>query len=178
MKLYLGIMAVSCFNCEYMLNILEEQFVLNGGNLEWITGGLKKVDPRLTKFAEINEILAFKPWQLQSKHIQNLLKKDDNGLSWNFQQVLMGCIVLIHYHSMCCFVQGQGLNEDSEHLSEQLVAERASSRDFKDMEESSDADNQTIKFLQGQSAQSSNEEEEEDSENFFSSDLDIKQSMI
>jgi len=65
MKLYLGIMAVSCFNCEYMLNILEEQFVLNGGNLEWITGGLKKVDPRLAKFAEINEILAFKPWQLQ-----------------------------------------------------------------------------------------------------------------
>ena len=69
------------------------------------------------------------------------------------------------------------MNEDSEHLSEQLVAERASSRDFKDMEESSDADNQTIKFLQGQSAQSSNEEEE-DSENVFSSDLDIKQSMI
>ena len=68
-KLYLGIMAVSCFNCEYMLNILEEQFVLNGGNLEWITGGLKKVDPRLAKFSEINEILAFKPWQLQSKHI-------------------------------------------------------------------------------------------------------------
>jgi hypothetical protein len=67
------------------------------------------------------------------------------------------------------------LNEDSEHLSEQLVAEKASSRDFKDLEESSDADNQTIKFLQGQSAQSSNEEE--DSENFFSSDLDIKQSM-
>jgi len=69
MKLYLGIMAVSCFNCEYMLNILEEQFVLNGGNLEWITGGLKRVDPRLAKFAEINEILAFKPWQLQLKHI-------------------------------------------------------------------------------------------------------------
>ncbi len=177
MKLYLGIMAVSCFNCEYMLNILEEQFVLNGGNLEWITGGLKKVDPRLAKFAEINEILAFKPWQLQSKHIQNLLKKDENGLSWNFQQVLMGCIVLIHYHSMCCFVQGQGLNEDSEHLSEQLLAKRASSHEnFKYLEESSDADNQTIKFLQGQSAQSSNEEE--DSENFFSSDLEIKQTYI
>ena len=174
MKLYLGIMAVSCFNCEYMLNILEEQFVLNGGNLEWITGGLKKVDPRLAKFSEINEILAFKPWQLQSKHIQNLLKKDDNGLSWNFQQVLMGCIVLIHYHSMCCFVQGQGLNEDSEHLCEQLIAKKASSHDnSKYLDESSDADNQTIKFLQGQSAQSSNEEE--DSENFFSSDFDIKQ---
>ena len=47
------------------------------------------------------------------------------------------------------------------------MAERASSRDFKDLEESSDADNQTIKFLQGQSAQSSNEEEEDHLWNFM-----------
>jgi len=41
------------------------------------------------------------------------------------------------------------------------VAERASSREEKNFDESSDADNQTIKFLQAQqSAQSSNEEEE------------------
>jgi hypothetical protein len=32
-KLYLGIMAVSCFNCTYLMNILEEQFVLNGGDI-------------------------------------------------------------------------------------------------------------------------------------------------
>lgn len=83
-KLYLGIMAVSCFNCEYMLNILEEQFVLNGGNLEWITAGLKKVDPQIAKFAEINEILAFKPWQLNNKHFEALLKKDENNNCWNF----------------------------------------------------------------------------------------------
>jgi len=28
------------------------------------------------KFAEINEILAFIPWKLNSKHIEELLKKD------------------------------------------------------------------------------------------------------
>jgi hypothetical protein len=44
-KLYLGIMAVSCYKCDYLLNILEEQFVLVGGNLEWLADGLKKVDP-------------------------------------------------------------------------------------------------------------------------------------
>jgi hypothetical protein len=43
-KFYLGIMAVSCYNCEYLLNILEEHFILNGGNLDWITNGLKFVD--------------------------------------------------------------------------------------------------------------------------------------
>jgi hypothetical protein len=50
-KIYLGIMAVICYNCEYLLNILEEHFVLNGGNLDWITIGLKAVDPRIAKFA-------------------------------------------------------------------------------------------------------------------------------
>lgn len=69
-------MAVSCFNCDYLLNILEEQFVLCGGNIEWITHGLKAVDPRVAKFAEINEILAFVPWKLNSKHVEFLLKKD------------------------------------------------------------------------------------------------------
>lgn len=43
-KFYLGVMAVSCYSCEYLLNILEEHFILNGGNLDWITGGLKFVD--------------------------------------------------------------------------------------------------------------------------------------
>lgn len=39
-KLYLAIMAVSCYHCDYLLNILEEQFVLEGGDLTWISEGL------------------------------------------------------------------------------------------------------------------------------------------
>lgn len=84
-KLYLGIIAVSCYNCDYLFNILEENFVLNGGNLDWISGGIKVVDPQVAKFAEINEILAFKPWTLNARHIESLLSKDANGLAWSFQ---------------------------------------------------------------------------------------------
>ena len=73
-KLYLGIMAVSCFNCEYLLNILEEQFVLAGGDPEWITKGLVAADPRVADFSEINEILAFMPFRLNTKHLEPLLK--------------------------------------------------------------------------------------------------------
>ena len=58
-KLYLAIMAVSCFNCVYLINILEEQFVLSGGDLKWITQGLEACPIRVAKFAELNEILAF-----------------------------------------------------------------------------------------------------------------------
>lgn len=47
--------------------------MLNGGNVEWITLGLKAVDARIVKFGEINEILAYCPWKLGSKHIESLL---------------------------------------------------------------------------------------------------------
>lgn len=48
--------------------------MLSGGDIEWITQGLKAVEPRVAKFSEINEILAFVPWKLNSKHIEALLK--------------------------------------------------------------------------------------------------------
>lgn len=68
-KLYLAIMAVSCYQCDYLLNILEEQFVLEGGDLAWITEGLAKVDPRLARFSELNEIMAFRPWAVTTSHL-------------------------------------------------------------------------------------------------------------
>ena len=82
-KLYLGIMAVSCYNCEYLLNILEEQFVLNGGDYEWIIGGLKVCDPKVAMFAELNELLAFLPFKLSVEHVQPLLRGPD-GPVWSF----------------------------------------------------------------------------------------------
>jgi len=84
-KLYLGIMAISCYKCDYLLNILEEQFVLVGGDLNWITDGLKKVDPRLAKFAELNEIMAFKPWILHTNMLEKLMKTDEISKGWNVQ---------------------------------------------------------------------------------------------
>ena len=78
-KLYLAIMAVSCYRCDYLLNILEEQFVLEGGDLTWITEGLKKVDPRLARFSELNEIMAFRPWTVSANHIQRVIQADEDG---------------------------------------------------------------------------------------------------
>ena len=78
-------MAVSCYNCEYLLKILEEQFVLSGGNFDWITHGLKAVDYRVAKFADLNEILAYQPWKLNSKHLEDLVKMDQAGINWSLE---------------------------------------------------------------------------------------------
>jgi hypothetical protein len=40
-------MAVSLYDSEYLLKILEEQFLLYGGDVTWLTEGFKKVDQKL-----------------------------------------------------------------------------------------------------------------------------------
>lgn len=73
-KYYLSIMAVSCYECEYLLKIQEEQFLLNGGDVSWLTEGLKIVDPKLQRISELNELIAYRPWALSSTHIEYLAK--------------------------------------------------------------------------------------------------------
>lgn len=68
-KLYMAIMAVSCYKCEYLIAMLEQEFVLQGGNVKWISHGLKAVDSKIVLFAEVCEIMAFIPWMMSSKHI-------------------------------------------------------------------------------------------------------------
>jgi len=83
-KYYISIMAVSCYDCEYLLKILEEQFLLNGGNIEWLTSGLSKADRKLQRLGEINEIMAYRPWILSSSHIEYLAKGDEKDPNSNW----------------------------------------------------------------------------------------------
>lgn len=39
-KYYIAIMAVSCYECDHLIKLLEEQFLINNGNIEWLTNGL------------------------------------------------------------------------------------------------------------------------------------------
>lgn len=79
-KYYIAVMAASCFECESLLNILEEQFTLNDGDPEWLTTGLKAADPKLQALAELNELLAFRPWIIDEDNISYLQR---NGWSIN-----------------------------------------------------------------------------------------------
>jgi hypothetical protein len=57
--------------------LLQEQFLLSGGPLEWLIFGLEKVDAKLRRVAELNEILAYKPWSLKDEHLTYLIKEGD-----------------------------------------------------------------------------------------------------
>ena len=75
---YLAIMAVSCYECEYLIHILYEQFLLAGGPLDWLIYGLDKVDHKLKRIGLLNEKLAYKPWVIKQDDFNFLIKDGKN----------------------------------------------------------------------------------------------------
>jgi hypothetical protein len=65
-------MAASVYECESLVNIVEEQFIIIGGDPQWLVQGLQAVDPKLQALAELNELFAFKPWIIDEDNITYL----------------------------------------------------------------------------------------------------------
>ena len=118
---YLAIMAVSCYRQEYLLYILQEQFLLAGGPLEWLIFGLERVDPKIKRIADLNEIIAYKPWQISKEHFQSLIKGGANqNENWTIHEVLKACVILATYHGLCGLCHGMGLVPDLDIVQEML----------------------------------------------------------
>ena len=113
-KCYIAIMAISCYECDYLLKTLEEQFLLCGGNIQWLVDGLKAVDPKLATLSDLNEHLAFRPWTLDASTVEAYLQHDTLALKWSVQELLHAAAILSHYHALCALVMGQGLKEEAD----------------------------------------------------------------
>jgi hypothetical protein len=68
-KYYIAIMAVSEMKCEYLLKLLEEDFLESGGEHSWLIFGLDIVPEKLTKIAKLNKLLAHQPWRVKKNDI-------------------------------------------------------------------------------------------------------------
>ena len=89
--------------------------MLQGGPLEWLIFGLSKVDPKLKRIAELNEIMAFQPWTVRSGHMHSLLKGGSNqSENWTFHELVKGCYILFTYHALCGLCLGMGLVPDED----------------------------------------------------------------
>lgn len=109
---YLAIMAVSCYQCEYLMILLQEQFLLSGGQLEWLLIGLDAVDPKIKRIAVLNEKLAYRPWSIVAEDISSLIKEGDH--CWNLNEVLKAAYILSTYHGLCGLCLGMGLQTDND----------------------------------------------------------------
>jgi sestrin len=103
-KYYLGIMAASTMKCEFLFRYLEEEFLLNGGNEEWLIKGLEKVPEKLQKIARINNIIAHQPWKLNEKDIF-LIYEETNQNMWNNNEIVEAILILVNFYRLATIIE-------------------------------------------------------------------------
>ena len=63
-KYYIAIITVSSGKSEYLLKILEERFLVSGGDKNWLIYGLEIVPKKLKKLAKLVNIISHQPWKI------------------------------------------------------------------------------------------------------------------
>jgi hypothetical protein len=108
-KYYIAIMAVSTIRCEYLYRELEIQFLLKGGDEQWIVSGLVVVPEKLKMLQKINNILAHQPWKLKIQDINELCNKyETNG--WSLNELTRAVLIMTNYHKLASVVESMRLD--------------------------------------------------------------------
>ena len=63
-------MAAARHNCAYLVRRQQDAFLAHGGNPEWLQGlDAPSLPPRLTALAELNALLAHRPWLINKARV-------------------------------------------------------------------------------------------------------------
>lgn len=108
---YIAIMAAGRHQCGYLMHLHEQEFILQGGNPEWLKGP-SFTPKKLRNLNEVNKLMAHRPWMLSKMHIENLTKGKEN---WSLAEVMQAIILLSHFHALCSFVNGCGIKPEIDH---------------------------------------------------------------
>jgi sestrin len=116
-RVYIAIMAVSARNCEYLYYMLKEEFEHEIQSCQpttnykrWLEEGLEAVPEQYQKLAELNELLANKPWNVKAEHINDLT----TGLTkfWRDSDLLTAIIIMCWFHCLSNFCAGVGIQPE------------------------------------------------------------------
>lgn len=102
-KYYLGIMAASTTKCEFLFKYMEEEFLLNGGNEDWLVKGLEIIPEKLRKIDRLNNILAHQPWKLTEKDILEIYNKTNQNM-WNINEIVEAILILINFYRLATII--------------------------------------------------------------------------
>ncbi|CAH1998027.1 unnamed protein product [Acanthoscelides obtectus] len=105
---YIAIMAAGRHKCSYLINLQKQEFLLQGGNPDWLNG-LDHLPKKLRNLYEINKLLAHRPWLLKTSHLEELTRGNQN---WSLAEVVHAIVILTHFHSLCSFVFSCGVNQE------------------------------------------------------------------
>lgn len=96
---YMGIMAASTIRSQFLLRHLESEFLLSGGEEDWLIYGLDSIPEKLKKLQIINNILAHQPWKLKVQDLNDLCS-GNSATSWNIENLVQCVIILTNFHRL------------------------------------------------------------------------------
>jgi hypothetical protein len=111
-RYYIAIMSVSSMRSDYLLKILEENFVEMGGDESWLIHGLDVVPEKIVRLGRINNILAHQPWILNVDDIKeiNTDKEQKDHSYWNVNELMHAVLIMIHFHKISIIVESMRFN--------------------------------------------------------------------
>jgi len=108
-RFYIGIMAASQFKCQYVVSKLTNDFLMYGGNIDWLQG-LQHVPAKIRNLATLNTILANQPWRLEPSHIGALVKRSENPQEqWTIAEIVHVILIMSTFHSLSSYALGCGI---------------------------------------------------------------------
>ena len=66
--LFVSFQASSRHQCSYLVSLHSREFVLQGGDHQWLRG-VEHIPQKLRDLAEMNKLLAHRPWLINKAHI-------------------------------------------------------------------------------------------------------------
>eukprot|EP01113_Clastostelium_recurvatum_P007320 TRINITY_DN13403_c0_g1_i1.p1 TRINITY_DN13403_c0_g1~~TRINITY_DN13403_c0_g1_i1.p1 ORF type:complete len:643 (-),score=168.17 TRINITY_DN13403_c0_g1_i1:22-1950(-) len=102
---YIVILAASRHQCQYMVSIQEQLFLMNGGDPAWLKG-TAFVPRKMANLCQLTALLAHQPWLLDKDHIETLLKGQD---AWSIGELVHAIVLIATALAQTGFVYGMGV---------------------------------------------------------------------
>lgn len=103
-KYYIGIMSAATIKCQFLFRHLESEFLLNGGDENWLILGLEAVPEKLRKLEKINNILAHQPWKLKENDLIEI-NVHTNPNYWNLNELVEAILVMVNFHRLSSILE-------------------------------------------------------------------------
>jgi len=112
-RYYIAIMAAARHRCPYLVHLMEDKFLENHGNPEWLEG-IDHVPPKLQALSTLNKHLAHRPWMVVIDHIKRIIEGERNH-RWQIQDLVQAIVILCHFHALAVFCHSVGINLEIDH---------------------------------------------------------------
>ncbi|KAH8554702.1 PA26 p53-induced protein-domain-containing protein, partial [Umbelopsis sp. PMI_123] len=111
-RYYLGIMAAAEHHCQYLVQVLTNDFIHHGGDKNWLKG-LKYAPFKLRTISRLLLKISRQPWKLEEEDIIQLMRHNSVGTpvsdTWTHSELVHATVIFATILSLCSFVGSCGI---------------------------------------------------------------------